>query len=226
MPKLTLGWTLSLCTLRPLLYIYFTSIISSLIIVIIIIIIHKHGGNMQRSSVWRSLRENLHKLQDGPYHSPFPDGETEAGEEKTSYTTLRAANAEMAGWARGLTATPFPLELRRAPHHPADGWPGPGQQRGWKLSSPCPYLPKPSALPHPPSRAPRCSAGFFPFSVTRLLGPSSACQTPHSWQGLQAGRRAGGARAEQASPEAALGREQPRGAPCPSAGGSPCSMLR
>ena len=51
---------------------------------IAIIIIHKHGGNMQRSSVWKSLLYNLHhKLRDGSYHSLFTDEEAEAGDEKT-----------------------------------------------------------------------------------------------------------------------------------------------
>ena len=75
--------------------------------------------------------------------------------------------------------------------------PGLGQP---EVASPCLYLPKLSALPPLPCCTHICSACFFPFSVTALLLPSSACQTPHSWRELQAGRTGGAWRVTVSSP--------------------------
>ena len=100
-----------------------------------------------------------------------------------------AANSDLVGSAPGPFPTRFPSKVTAACHLP-DGWST--QALGNQGSaSPCLYLPKLSPLPPLPGCTHICSACFLPFSVTALLLPSSACQTPHSWRELQAGRTGG-----------------------------------
>lgn len=87
-------------------------------------------------------------------------------------TPASAGSKCRAGWLSPRAGShPLPSEVRapRGPH--PDGPAGPGGSGGaGRPGGPCPYLPKLPALSRPPSRAPRCSAAFFPFFSHKAPG--------------------------------------------------------